>query len=82
MLPSRPSTDSDVKHLMFLSQLFSRAADVLIGTKRLGHPLSMVGALKEVLKGKLARSEMLPSDLEAVPMLLCWVGAELVKVLT
>jgi hypothetical protein len=75
------STTSDVKHLMFLSALFSRAADVLIGTKRLGHPLTMVGALKEVLRGKLHRSEIMPADLETLPMLLCWLGAELMRAL-
>jgi hypothetical protein len=80
MMQANDDSASDVRHLLFLSQLFSRAADVVIGTKRLGHPLSMVGALREVLAGKLARAEMLPSDLEALPMLLCWLGAELMRV--
>ena len=73
------NTSSDVRHLLFLSQLFSRAADVIIGTKRLGHPLSMVGALKEVLVGKLGRSEITPADLHALPLLLTWLGSELLR---
>ena len=30
-------------------------------------------------RGKLARAEIVPSDLEAIPMLLCWVGAGLLR---
>lgn len=73
---------ADVRSLLFLSQLFSRAADVLTGSIHLGKPLGMVAAVREVLRGKLARAQIAPSDLEAAPMLLVWLGMELLRVVT
>ncbi len=73
-------SDSDVRHLRFLSDLLDRAADVIVASKHLGRPLGMVASIRAVLAGKLSRAEITPPDLEAVPLLLTWIGTELLRV--
>lgn len=73
---------SGVRHLRTLSRLFERAADVMAGSLHLGKPLNMVQALVEVMRGKLARGGMTPADMEAVPILLVGLGAELLRAVT
>lgn len=69
----------DAKHLLFLAHLFSRAADLIMGAKYLGHPITVAAALLEALRGKLLRGELTRQDVDTVPLLLQWVGSEMIR---
>jgi hypothetical protein len=67
----------NARTLMFLADLFERAASVVIVAKHLGHPITIAAALFECLKGKLLRDEITAGDMQTVPVLLRWVGSEM-----
>ena len=70
----------DARTLMFLADLFDRAAHLIMLTRSMAHPFTIAQAIMQVLRGKLWRGEIVPSDMQVVPALLTWVGSELQSV--
>jgi hypothetical protein len=68
---------SDAKHLLFLADLFERAAALIMLTRSMAHPFTIAHAIMQVLRGKLWRGELTPGDVQVVPALISWIGAGL-----